>query len=49
MLEPWKDKWEKFHEERINTLDKDISYMLIGETPETFYEGQVILAEIKDN
>ena len=23
--------------------------MLIGETPETFYEGQVILGEIKDS
>lgn len=49
LLEPWKDVRESYFLERLSTLDKDISYMLIGETPETFYEGQVILGEIKDN
>ncbi len=49
LLEPWKDIRESYYMEWLLTLDKDISYMLIGETPETFYEGQVILGEIKDS
>ena len=47
MMNPWKDCRESFSNYESEYLEGErLFYMLIGETPETFYKGKKVSASV---